>query len=124
MILIHTSDVHLDSPLTSRLTSDKVRERRRELLSSFGRLVEEAKAIHATGVIIAGDLFDSERISRKALDTALNIIEEAEEISFLYLIYVSVYMIFTNAGHHKSNLREIMAVISFVTSHAAPLPGK
>ena len=85
MILIHTSDVHLDSPLTSRLTSDKVRERRRELLSSFGRLVEEAKAIRATGVIIAGDLFDSERISRKALDTALNIIEEAEEISFLYL---------------------------------------
>ena len=85
MKIIHTSDIHLDSPLTSRLPQDKVRERRRELLSGFGRLVEEARALGAGAVIIAGDLFDSERASKRAIDTALDIIESAKDISFFYL---------------------------------------
>ena len=85
MKIIHTSDIHIDSPLTTRLPSDKVRERRRELLSGFSHMVEEAKLISADAVIIAGDLFDSERITKKALDTALDVIERAENITFLYL---------------------------------------
>ena len=48
-------------------------------------MVEEAKLISADAVIIAGDLFDSERITKKALDTALDVIERAENITFLYL---------------------------------------
>ena len=85
MKIIHTSDIHLDSPLTTRLPADKVRERRRELLSNFGRLVEEAKIQGAGAIIIAGDLFDSDRISRKALDTALDVIEATPDITFFYL---------------------------------------
>ncbi len=85
MKIIHTSDIHIDSPLTTRLPSDKVRERRRELLANFGRLVEEAKLICADAIIIAGDLFDNERITKKALDTALDVIERAENITFFYL---------------------------------------
>ena len=85
MRIIHTSDIHLDSPLTTRLPSDKVRERRRELLQGFGRMVEEAGALGVSAIIIAGDLFDSDRISRRALDTALDIIERAKNIIFLYL---------------------------------------
>ncbi len=85
MKIIHTSDIHIDSPLTTRLPSDKVRERRRELLSNFARLVEEAKLISADAVVIAGDLFDSERITKKAMDTALDVIEGAENIMFFYL---------------------------------------
>lgn len=92
MKIIHTSDIHIDSPLTTRLPSDKVRERRRELLSSFARLVEEAKVISAGAVIIAGDLFDSEKITKKALDTALDVIERAENITFFYL-----------TGNHEGN---------------------
>lgn len=85
MKIIHTSDIHIDSPLTTRLPSEKVRERRSELLGNFGRLVEEARLIKAGAIIIAGDLFDSERISKRALDTALDVIERAEEIMFFYL---------------------------------------
>lgn len=85
MRIIHTSDIHLDSPLTSRLPQAQVRERRRELLAGFGRLVEEANALSVEAIIIAGDLFDSERVSRRALDTALGIIEEAKDITFFYL---------------------------------------
>ena len=58
MRIIHTSDIHLDSPLTSRLSANKIRERRRELLSGFGRLVDEAKTQGTEAIIIAGDLFD------------------------------------------------------------------
>lgn len=85
MKILHTSDIHLDSPLTSRLPQTQVRDRRKELLSGFGRLVEEAKSLGAEAIIIAGDLFDSSRISRRALDTAINIIEEASDITFFYL---------------------------------------
>lgn len=85
MKILHTSDIHLDSPLTSRLPSDKVRERRRELLSGFKRLVDEAKLHGAEAVVISGDLFDSQKVSRKALDTAIDVIEAERDISFFYL---------------------------------------
>ncbi len=85
MRIIHTSDIHLDSPLTSRLPADKGRERRRELLSGFGRLIEEASALGAAAILISGDLFDSDRVSGKALDTALDIIEINRGITFFYL---------------------------------------
>jgi len=85
MKFLHTSDIHIDSPLTSRLPADKVRERRRELLQGFRRIVQEAKSIGADAIIIAGDLFDSDRISRKAIDTAFEIIENAKDMLFFYL---------------------------------------
>ncbi len=85
MKIIHTSDIHLDSPLTSRLSAERIKERRRELLSGFGRLVEEARVIGAEAIIIAGDLFDSGRVSKRALDTAVSIIGGAEDITFFYL---------------------------------------
>lgn len=85
MKLIHTSDIHIDSPLTARLSSDKIRERRRELLLSFSHLAAEAKRLGAVGIIIAGDLFDSERVSKKALTTALDVIESTPELAYFYL---------------------------------------
>ena len=86
MKILHTSDVHIDSPLTSRLPQSKVRERRKELLSRFVKLVENAIYHGAKAVIIAGDLFDSQRASKKAIDTVLNTIEDSANITFFYLI--------------------------------------
>lgn len=85
MRIIHTSDIHIDSPLNSKFKGDKTRERRRELLSGFARLAGEAKALSANAVIIAGDLFDSRRVSNKAIDTALEVIDSAKPIKFFYL---------------------------------------
>ena len=85
MKIIHTSDIHIDSPLTARLPMDKIRERRRELIAGFARLVADAKAMGAGAIIIAGDLFDSEKITKRALDTALDTIEGSPEIVFFYL---------------------------------------
>ena len=85
MKILHTSDIHLDSPLTTRLSADKVRARKKELLSSFKRSVDLAVRSGAVGFIISGDLFDSEKASRVAIETALSIIADAPTLSFFYL---------------------------------------
>ncbi|MBQ9071500.1 MAG: metallophosphoesterase [Clostridia bacterium] len=93
MKIIHTSDIHLASKLTARLPSSKVASRRKEITESFFRMCREGMNLGASAMIIAGDLFDSEKITRKELDSALAIIERAESIAFFYL-----------PGNHERNL--------------------
>lgn len=84
MKILHTSDIHLESSLT-RLPKDKVRERKGELFATFERMVDEAARLEVNLFIIAGDLFDTERISKKACEKVTNIIEKNPGIEFLYL---------------------------------------
>ena len=85
MKILHTSDLHLDSPLTTRLDSKKVRERKAELVLSFKRLAETTRREGAEAFIIAGDLFDSERVGKRTLRNAVEIISAYPEITFFYL---------------------------------------
>ena len=85
MKIIHTSDIHLDSPLTTRLSSDRIKSRKRELIDTFARGVEYARSEGAQGYIIAGDLFDSENVSRETVEQTLAVMERAPEITFFYL---------------------------------------
>ncbi len=85
MRIIHTSDLHIDSPLTANLSELRAEERRRELIYNFERLINRARELGAKIIIIAGDLFDSERVSRRAKDTLLSSAERARDIAFLYL---------------------------------------
>jgi DNA repair exonuclease SbcCD nuclease subunit len=83
--IIHTSDIHLDSPLSTRLTPAKTRERKRELIATFRRITEDAEKISASAIIISGDLFDSETVCARTLDITLGIIENAKNTEFFYL---------------------------------------
>ncbi|MBQ7387189.1 MAG: DNA repair exonuclease [Clostridia bacterium] len=85
MKILHTSDIHIDSPLTARLARDKIKERRAELLSNLSRLAAECRRLGAPVMIIAGDLFDSDNVSRRALRTFYDIILEYSEIHFVVL---------------------------------------
>lgn len=85
MKIIHTSDLHLDSPLTARLDSGKVRERKNELLLSFRKTVQSAVNAGADGFIIAGDLFDSEKVGKRTLKNVIDIISSSPKITFFYL---------------------------------------
>ncbi len=85
MRIIHTSDIHLDSRLSARLAPDKARIRRRELLSNLERLFCEAERLCCDAMIIAGDLFDNEKVSQRALDTALDAIGGHPSVSVFYL---------------------------------------
>ena len=85
MKIIHISDLHLFSPLTERLSADKARTRRMELTDSFRRIIEAAEREEADAVIIAGDLFDSERITRRDAEAILDAMARAGGITFFYL---------------------------------------
>lgn len=85
MKLIHTSDIHLCSPLTTRFSPSAARTRKRELTDSFRRIIDDALRMGAEGIIIAGDLFDSEAISSRAVDEVLGIIEKCSTVTFFYL---------------------------------------
>ena len=85
MKIIHTSDIHLCSPLTARLSPAAARERKRELTLTFRTIIDDALRMNAEGVIIAGDLFDNERVSTRAIDEIMGVIEKCNTLTFFYL---------------------------------------
>ena len=85
MKILHTSDLHLESPLSAHLPSGKVRERRAELFASLSSLIDEALRLNAKVFIIAGDLFDTERITKTARRRILSLFAGHPSISFFYL---------------------------------------
>lgn len=92
MKILHTSDLHINSPLTSRLSADKVRQRKSELLSGFERMIDEALYQRVSLFIIAGDLFDSDRITKSVAERVVGAIAKCPSIDFLYL-----------SGNHEKN---------------------
>ena len=85
MKLIHCSDIHLDSPMESNLTAAQAKERNTEICSTFARMVEYARQEGVAAILVAGDLFDTQRISTTTAQFILNTIAQAPEIDFLYL---------------------------------------
>ena len=92
MKILHTSDLHIGSPLTSRLSQDKVRERKGELLTNFERMIEEAVYQRVSLFIIAGDLFDTSKITKSTAERVIGAISRSPSIDFLYL-----------SGNHEKN---------------------
>ncbi len=84
MKVIHCADLHLDSAL-SNYQSEKASIRREELLQTFERLCVFAKESDVRVVIISGDVFDSNKVTKKASSRFLNAISNASMIDFLYL---------------------------------------
>ena len=84
MKIIHCADLHLDSKIDIK---DKAKStlRKEEVLHSFERLCDYAKQNFVSAIIIAGDLFDSEKGSVAVVERVLEIISKAPSITFLYL---------------------------------------
>ncbi len=85
MRILHTSDLHLSSPIDTHLPPTKAKKRRAEITESFFRLADAAKAEGARAIIIAGDLFDSQRPAGRARDAFLDTVRLFSDIDFLYL---------------------------------------
>ncbi|MBQ7340021.1 MAG: DNA repair exonuclease [Clostridia bacterium] len=91
MKFIHCSDIHLDSKI-NELPKEKRSLRKEELITTFERLCSFAVSNNVKAVIIAGDMFDKEKITSKTLARVLNAIKKAESVDFLYL-----------PGNHEQN---------------------
>ena len=92
MRFIHTSDIHIASPMTTRLTAVRAKERNREIISTFRKITEDATLYGAEAIVIAGDLFDNERIGIRSLQNIVDLIKDASAVTFFYL-----------PGNHEKN---------------------
>ena len=84
MKIIHTADLHLDSKIDG-LTTEKGKIRRDEIVRTFERLVEYATENGVKAVIIAGDAFDTARVTKKTAGRFIEAVSQAKGIDFLYL---------------------------------------
>ena len=85
MKIIHCADLHLDSKMTANLSKEQAKERKMEILRTFGRMVEYAKKHGVSVIIIAGDLFDTRNVSSTVRNYVRDMITNHPEIDFLYL---------------------------------------
>ncbi len=85
MKLIHCADFHLDAPLRTNLPPEAARQRRTELLQTFGRMADYAQTHGVSAILIAGDLFDSPSPRRNVADYVTETIEKYPNIHFFYL---------------------------------------
>lgn len=85
MKLIHCADLHLDSPMEANLSPEKARERKNEILSTFARLVRLADENKVSAILIAGDLFDSDHITKKTQKYVTDLIAAHPDLYFFYL---------------------------------------
>ena len=85
MKIIHCSDLHLDAKMESNLSRMQARERKRELLLTFEKMIEYAEENEVRAIIIAGDLFDGTHITKAAGRLVEEQIINHPQIDFLYL---------------------------------------
>lgn len=85
MKFIHCADLHLNSKIDN-LTAVKSRIRRNEILRTFERLCDYATEQKVTAVILAGDIFDSPKVSIKVRERFFTAIEKNSNVDFLYLL--------------------------------------
>ena len=85
MKIIHCADLHLDSKLESNLPPKKSNDRKKEIVMAFHRMVDYAVQNGVEAVIIAGDLFDTNRMQPATKDIVLGKITENSSVKFYYL---------------------------------------
>ncbi len=92
MKILHTADLHLGSAMNTKLSPEKIKERRVELFGTFENMADLADHHGAKIFIIAGDLFDTKRLASRDIDRVIGIINSHPGIDFLYLF-----------GNHEKN---------------------
>ena len=85
MKIIHCSDLHLDSKMEANLDKEKARQRKNEILLSFENMIDFANQNEVKAIIIAGDLFDKNKVSVKAKNLVRDVIIANPQIDFIYL---------------------------------------
>lgn len=85
MKFLHCADLHLDSALSSCSDGEKRKYRRAELLQNFVRLTEYAAEHAADAILIVGDLFDTETVTKRTQNVIRETILRFPFLDFLYL---------------------------------------
>ena len=105
MKIIHCSDLHLDSKMSSNLDSIKAKERRDEILITYQNMIKYAAENYVKVIMIAGDLFDKKNITKKARNIVLDSIVSNPNIDFLILKGNHDEGVFTEIENLPENLK-------------------
>ncbi len=85
MKIIHCADIHLGSKMDARLSRDKAEERRREIRTTFLKLIDYAQKESVKAIILAGDVFDGDRPFKKDKLFFYDAVKNNPDIDFFYL---------------------------------------
>ena len=85
MKIIHCADLHLGSRLTSLPSGDVRNSKKNEVLNSFTQMLNYAKKNEIKIIMLSGDVFDSNRPSKKDKNYFYDAIRANSDITFLYL---------------------------------------
>lgn len=85
MKLIHCADIHLGSALTSRFGKEKANIRKGELRLAFSAMVDYAREENIPVIVLSGDVFDSDRPSKKDKEFFYQVVKNNPSVDFLYL---------------------------------------
>ncbi len=85
MKLLHCADLHLEPALSGGMDGEKRKYRRAELLQNFVRMTEYAAEHGADAVLIVGDLFDTENVSKQTQELIRETMRRFLFLDFLYL---------------------------------------
>ncbi len=85
MKLIHCADIHLGSAMSSRLPREKAQLRKSELRSAFSAMVAYARKEEIGVILLAGDVFDSDRPAKKDKEFFYSVVRNNPDIDFVYL---------------------------------------
>ena len=85
MRLLHCADLHLGARMTTNLDAKRAKERREELLLTFGNIVETAVRLQVSAVLLVGDLFDTARVTVSTRSYVGQLIAEHPETLFFYV---------------------------------------
>lgn len=85
MKILHCADLHMDSPMETHMTREQAAKRNAEILMSFQRMTEYAEKEKVRVVLIAGDLFDGERVTRRTVEGVLDGVRRTPQIDYLYV---------------------------------------
>ncbi len=85
MKLIHCADIHLGSALTSHFGKEKAELRKREIRAAFSGMVDYAREENISVILLSGDVFDSDRPSKKDKEFFYQVVKNNPGIDFLYL---------------------------------------
>lgn len=84
MKIIHTADLHIDSPLGG-LSFERSKKRRQEILFTFGNICRLAREQDARAVLICGDLCDKGIVASSSTEYILSAVKRASPTIFFYL---------------------------------------
>ena len=85
MKFIHCADLHLDSPMGTHMDPRQASQRNTEIIHSFLRLTEYAREQEVQAVLIAGDLFDGERVTKRTVEEILDAMARTPDTDYLYI---------------------------------------